>query len=216
MHRNIIIVATVVLALIAPGCSMLRTSAQPALVEAAASNDALTIADALEALIAIGKDTVADREFAHEQVCRVETDSAADAFARAVVAGRVVQSKGLLAAPLLAEAETYARRSRELDPEFRDGAATRMLGTLYVMAPASLLKHGDSELGLDLLDQLTEHRPDVIENHLRLAEAYVVLHDPDPARPHLCLTNAARARLRSDDQRLLDRLLTEVGKIDCK
>ena len=45
------------------------------------------------------------------------------------------------------DVERSARRSRELDPGFRDSAATRLLGTLYVIAPASLLKHGDSEAG---------------------------------------------------------------------
>lgn len=214
MYRHVR-VGIVILALIEPGCALRRAPAPPELVEAAQSNDALAIADALETLIATGKDTLADREFAYERIRLVESDTAAYAFARAAVAGRVVQNKGLLAAPLLAEAEAFARRSRELDPNFRDGAATRMLGTLYVMAPAHLLKHGDSELGLELLEQLTEQHPDVVENHLRLAEAYVVLHDPEPARPHLCEASAARARLRSDDLHLLDRLLIEVGKLDC-
>jgi hypothetical protein len=81
-------------------------------------------------------------------VRRQKEDTAASTFARAAVTGRLVQQKGLRAANLVPEIERFARRSRELDPDFRDGAATRLLGTLYVVAPATLLRHGDSEVGL--------------------------------------------------------------------
>ena len=113
------------------------------------------------------------------------------------------------------DVEKYARRSRALDPHFRDGAATRLLGTLYVIAPATLLDHGDSETGLELLEQLTAQHPDVPENHLRLAEAYVTLHDPDPARPHLCFSLARSTELRPDHQGLLRDLIEEVGSLTC-
>ena len=75
-------------------------------------------------------------------------------FARADVTGRLVQQRGFLAANLVPDIERAARRSRELDPNFRDGAATRLLGTLYVIAPAAVLEHGDSEQGLELLEGL--------------------------------------------------------------
>jgi hypothetical protein len=71
----------------------------------------------------------------------------------------------------------------DLDPDFRSGPATRLLGTLYVMAPAVSLEHGDSEGGIELLQGLVQTRPDVLENQLRLAEAYIALHDPAPAGP---------------------------------
>ena len=58
-----------------------------------------------------------------------------------------------------------------------------MLGTLYVIAPGALVKHGDSERGLELLEGLVSEHPEIVENHLRLAEAYIALGDPDPAGP---------------------------------
>jgi len=208
--------ALLALSLVVPACSARRPEPNPKLAAAMQSGDALAIADALETLVEDAQDTQSDRELALQRIESIQGDSAAYHFARASVAGRVIQGKGLLGAPLLVEAETEARRSAELDPDFRDGAATRMLGTLYVVAPARLLKHGDSEVGLEMLEGLTDRRPDVMENHLRLAEAYLMLHDPDPARPHLCTVRSQRSRLRRDDQRLLDRLIAEAGTLDCE
>jgi predicted Zn-dependent protease len=136
-------------------------------------------------------------------------------FARAAVTGRLVQQKGLMAAHLVPEIERCARRSRDLDPDFRGGAATRLLGTMYVMAPAVLLQHGDSEEGLQLLEGLVQTHPKVPENHLRLAEAYIALGDPAPAGPHLCRCLADKAALRPDDQRLLQHLIDGAGLPPC-
>jgi len=188
------------------GCAG-RKTVPPALMEAGDEQDVLALSDALEALIAAGQDTPADREYAYEIVRMHDEDTAPTTFARAAVTGRLVQQKGLLASHLIPEVERYGRRSRELDPDFRDGAATRLLGTLYVMAPAGLLKHGDSEDGIEMLEGLAEQYPDVLENHLRLAEAYIALHDPEPAAPHLCRCLAHKAALRTDDQALLKQLV---------
>ena len=193
-----------------------RARVHPSLLATADQNSALAVSDALEALIAAGKDTPADRKYAYDVVQTCTHDTAADTFARAAVTGRWVQQKGLLGADLVADIERFARRSREIDPAFRDGAATRLLGTLYVVAPAALLKHGNSEEGLDLLEGLTEQYPDVLENHLRLAEAYIALNDPAPACPHLrrCLAN--KSALRPDDQTLLNMLVAGAGPLRCK
>jgi hypothetical protein len=178
--------------------------------------DCLKVSDDLETLIEAGTDTPAAREKAYEQVRKSPCDSTAGlAFGRAAVIGRVVQQKGLLAANLVRDVELYARRSRDLDPQFRDEAATRMLGTLYVMAPAALLKHGDSETGLEMLQTMTREHPTIPENHLRLAEAFLALGDNDSARPEVCRTLTMRTRLRRDDQNLLNQLfgqLTAGGK----
>lgn len=214
--RTLLIVGTLLAAQLLAGCGARRDTSAPTLLEAASSGNALAIADALETLIAAGTATLSDRQFAYDQIRARAEDSAEYAFARASVAGRVVQQRGLLASPLLAEAEAYARRSRELDPDFRDGAATRMLGTLYVVAPARLLQHGNSELGLELLEGLATKHPDVAENHLRLAEAYIMLNDPKPAVSHLCRAQEERARLRRDDQQLLDELSKGIGPLRCE
>lgn len=173
--------------------------------------DCLKVSDDLEALIEAGTDTPAVREKAYEQVRRAPCDSTAGlAFGRAAVIGRVVQQKGLLAANLVRDVEWYARRSRELDPQFRDEAATRMLGTLYVMAPAALLKHGDSETGLGMLQTLAREHPTVPENRLRLAEAFAALGDNASARPEVCQCLTMRNRLRRDDQNLLNQLFAQL------
>ena len=187
----------------------------PELTVASDRQDPLAVSDALEALIAAGQDTPADRQYAYEVVRRDNEDTAPAMFARATVMGRFVQQKGLLAADLVPEIERCARRSRELDPGFRDGAATRLLGTLYVMAPATLLRHGNSEIGIELLEGLVQTHPEVLENHLRLAEAYITLGDPSPAEPHLCLCLAHRTTLRGDDQRLLRQLVEDARLPPC-
>lgn len=202
--------------LMAAGCTtLLPGSVNPELKEVAKRHDALATSDALEALIERDADSPADREFAYQAVQSPEEDTAAYAFARAAVTGRLVQRLGLRGASQVGEVETWALRSRELDPDFRDGAATRLLGTLYVIAPATFLKHGDSEEGLDMLEDLTEQHPNVPENQLRLSEAYIALGDVEPATQHLCASIAQRNALRRDDQKLLDHLLATVGTPDC-
>jgi hypothetical protein len=203
--------------LLAPGCATLqRGSVSPELAAAAERRDALVIADTLEALIERDEDSRADREFAYSAIRISEEDTAAYAFARASVTGRLVQSRGLRGASQVGEVEEWALRSQSLDPDFRNGAATRLLGTLYVIAPATFLKQGDSELGLEMLEELTRKHPDVPENQLRLAEAYIALGDQEPAAPHLCASLAQRETLRRDDQRLLDQLVATAGTPDCQ
>lgn len=185
------------------------------LIAAAQRGDALATSDALEVLIERGADAPGDREYAYETVCKQETDTAASAYGRAAVTGRLVQQRGLRGASLIGEVETFALRSRALDPGFRGGAATRLLGTLYVIAPGALLAHGDSEQGIELLEGLAAEYPKVMENQLRLAEAYIALGDPDPAGLPLCICLNHRLELRRDDQRLLDQLVATAGAPDC-
>jgi hypothetical protein len=215
-RRNLLRIVCCVLCLIAVGCAARRGTTHPALRRAVDQRDPLTVADSLEALIAAGIDTPADRQFAYEALAENHDDTASAAYARASVAGRLVQQKGLLGSGLIADVERDASRSRELDPSFRDGAATRMLGTLYVLAPASFLQRGDSEEGIVLLEGLVETYPYIPENHLRLAEAYIALGDPAPALPHLCRCLDVRATLRRDEQLLLAELIASVGTLDCR
>ena len=200
---------------LAPACAARRGRVHAELRAAAERGEALEVSDAIEALIDSRHDTPADREYAYDVVRQHEEDSAAYAYARAAVTGRLVQLLGLRAARLVPEIERFARRSHELDPGFRDGAATRLLGTLYVIAPAWLLEHGNSEEGLQLLEGLTTAHPDVVENHLRLAEAYITLGDTDSAGPHLCRCLVKRSALRADDQILLRELVTTTGMPRC-
>jgi len=181
----------------------------------AEAGDALALSDKLEAMIAEGRDTPAIREAAYEEIDRFKERTPAYYFARAAIIGRYVQQRGLRVANLVRDVEYAASKSIRLDPDFREGAAKRLLGTLYVFAPAALMRHGNSEKGLQILEDLTEQHPDTLENHLRLAEAYISLGDPDPACPHLCRCVAAKSSLRPDDQQLLDRLLVDLQPLAC-
>lgn len=197
----------VALALIAAsGCGPLKHLPLPG----GTTVDCLAVSDELETLIEKGTDSPKARELAYEKVRQSPCEGVGQSFGRAAVTGRVVQQKGLLAANLVRDVETYARRSRDLDPTFRDFASTRMLGTLYVLAPAAFVKHGDSESGLDLLETLVREHPTVPENHLRLAEAYVSLGDTKSARPEICHCLTIRERFRRDDQQLLNQLFSQL------
>jgi hypothetical protein len=190
-------------------------TAHVSLQEIAAKGDALATSDALEQLIAEGKDTAADRELALNAVRAHEEQTAEYAFARAAITGRVVQSRGLTGAGLVGDVEKWALLSKKLNPNFRNGAAARLLGTLYVMAPSGWLEHGDSEEGLSLLEGLVKAHPEQLENHLRLAEAYIALGDAASGKPYLCRVLARRSELRRDDQLLLDHLFSDAGHPTC-
>jgi hypothetical protein len=175
----------------------------------------LTVLDTLESLIANRKATEADRQFAYHIVSKRKIKSSEDAFARAAIAGRLAEISGMSAGALVAEVEQYARMSLAKDASFRSGSAQRMLGTLYVLAPRFMLKHGDSEDGLELLEQLVQKWPADIENHLRVAEAYIALGDEEPAIDHLCFCLARKRDLRLDDRELLESLIEEIDLQKC-
>lgn len=183
-------------------------------IEQADRADPLALYELLEQRIAAGADTEADRVAALEQLRAAPDDqTAAYAFVRAAVAGRVAEGRGLKALKLLEEMRTWALLSIERDPIYRDMAATRMLGTLYVLA-GQHLADGDSEQGLELLEDVVDAYPDAPTNHLRLAEGYVALGDPEPAYPSLCLAQGSRAQLTAEEQRLLDGLLEDIGGVE--
>lgn len=211
-----LLVAALLLAELSACCPPAPAVPSPApLQQALDDGDALEIADALEALIGDGKDTQHDRQLAYNRVKSEEEPTAAYAYARAAITGRLVQSKGLTAAFLVREAEDWALKSRAIDPTFRSGAAARLLGTLYVLAPGSLLKSGDSEKGLEILERLVKEYPDAPENHLRYAEALIALGDPGPAVDPLCVCLRQKARLKKDDQNLLQKLFQDAGSPTC-
>ncbi len=176
-----------------------------------------SLADRLEASIDAGTATEQDRLYAYHQARERGVHNAEDALAYAMIAGRVAQLRGLAAGKLVAEVERYARESIERDPNLRQGAAKRLLGSLYVMAPPSLLEAGDSEVGLELLEGVVERWPEQVQNRLRLAEAYVALDDPQPAVEHACWVAQRRAQLRPAEAELLAQLLErlELRESEC-
>jgi hypothetical protein len=50
---------------------------------------------------------------------------------------------------------------------------------------------------------------------LRLAEAYIALGDPEPAKEHLCVVQRGEATLSDGDRRLLTKLVADSGKLEC-
>ena len=186
---------------------------RPEFRSAAARHDALKISDTLEEVIDGQRERPRDRQAAYDAVRQWPQRTAEYAYARAALTGRLAQKRGLTGATLIGEMESWALYSLEIDPAFRRGAAKRMLGTLYVLAPASLLDKGDSEDGLTMLEELLEQFPDDLQNHLRVAEAYIALDDPDGAHDPLCRCLNGPAKLRPQDQRLLSQLVTQMGGV---
>lgn len=187
-----------------PSASVTAPSAQ--------HEDPVAVYDALEQAIAGGTDSEQQRVDALARVEQAPDDGTPGyAFVRAALNGRVAELRGANAGRLVTEAEAWARKSLERDPAFRDGAATQMLGSLYVMAPARLLEHGDSEKGLEMLEALVKAQPEQPRYRLRLAQAYFNLGDDEAGVPHLCASLPARAALRGDEQKLLDKLVEGAG-----
>ena len=185
-------------------------SVDPTIAEADQA-DPVALYELLEQRIAAGTDSEADRVAALEQVRAAADDqTAAYAYVRAAVAGRVAEGRGLKALKLLEEMQTWALLSIERDANYRDMAATRMLGTLYVLA-GQHLESGDSEQGLELLEDVVDAHPEAPANHLRLAEGFVALGDPEPGYPNLCVAQAERGQLSAEEQQLLDGLLKDIG-----
>lgn len=178
----------------------------------AAPRSALDVLHALENDIAHGREQARDRESAYQEAAALPDDQTADyAFARAALAGRLAERRGAGAGKLVGEAERWARLALQRDPKDDDGAATRMLGSLYVMAPRRLVEHGDAEVGLSMLESLAADHPEEPRNHLRLAEALVFSGDVDSARDPLCMALRHREVFRPDEQKLLASLVEESG-----
>lgn len=166
----------------------------------------------LEGRIDAGDVGEGERKTAYDQVVALEPEPATAeyCFVRAAVAGRLAEARGLRAVGLVKEVEAYALRSIELDAAYENGAARRLLGTLYVMAE-DYVEQGDSEEGLELLEALVDEDPDRAENRLRLAEGFIVLGDPEPGLEHLCKAVEGRDQLRPSVARRLDELVDEQG-----
>ncbi|MFV8754236.1 hypothetical protein ACNOYE_27140 [Nannocystaceae bacterium ST9] len=187
-----------------------KGSVDPSIGEAA-QQGAWAIHEALEARILAGSASEADRVAALDRVREATDDgSAAHAYARASVAGRVAEDRGLKALALLEEMREWAEKSIARDPEFDGMAAKRLLGTLYVLAGRHLSK-GDSELGLELLEEVAAAHPDLARNQLRLGEGYVALGDAESGFEPLCKAQAGRDSLTGEEQKLLAQLIEDAG-----
>jgi len=212
--RRTLFAAVLTAAFVGVGCKpTAAVTTNPAFADA---KTPITVYERLESLIDAGKDSKKDREDAYRHVQTLDDGTPAYFFARAAIAGRLAEKRGAEAGLLVTEAEDYARRARAVEPDFLDGSATRLLGSLYVLAPGRLLRHGDSETGLELLEGEAKAHPDRLVSRLRLAEAYIALNDPDPATEHLCAVQAGEASLSNGDKKLLAKLVADAGAPECK
>ena len=210
--RRMLLAAILVAASAGMGCKPSADLNNPSF---AGTHSAFEVYERLEALIDAQKDNKQDREDAYALVVKQADTSPEYYFARAAVAGRLAENRGLQALGLVTETEDYARKVRAIAPDYREGAATRMLGTLYVLAPPSLVKHGDSETGLELLEAEVKAHPERLISRLRLAEAYIALGDSEPAKEHLCEVQRGEPTLSAGDRRLLTKLVADAGKLEC-
>ena len=183
------------------------------LKSAVQSQDAIAVATALEELIEAGEDTRSDREYAYYKLQAFNDGTAGYSYARALVAARLAERRGVAGLEQVKEAEAYAMRSISISPTYRDGDARRLLASLYVMA-GSYTRHGDSEAGLAMLEDLVEQYPTDGRNHLRLAEALISLGDVESAVEPLCQARGLDAQFKVSERELLGRLEAEAGGED--
>ena len=88
-------------------------------------------------------------------------------------------------------------------------------GATTVLEAAGDAPADEAALIARLLAHVAACDPDVIENHLRYAEALIALGDPTPATEALCKCIGQKATLRKDDQHLLEKLVQDAGSPAC-
>jgi hypothetical protein len=140
-------------------------------------------------------------------------DDAEAAYLQAVNLGLYVQAKGLTAVGRLSELVKLLKVAGQ-QPQLDDGGPLRVLGLLYVKAPAWPVGPGDLDLGLDLLKKAAETYPEHPLNHLFYAEALIADGQKEQARAEL-----ERTRVLATPQRLGDwsaRWQDEANKLEAK
>jgi hypothetical protein len=140
-------------------------------------------------------------------------DDAEAAYLQAVNLGLYVQAKGLTAVGRLSELVKLLKVAGQ-QPQIDDGGPLRVLGLLYVKAPAWPVGPGDLDLGLDLLKKASESYPEHPLNRLFYAEALIADGQKGQAR-----TELERARALSTPQRFGEwaaRWQDQANKLEAK
>ena len=203
--------------LLAAGCATLRPgSVNPELKAVAQRNDALVTADALEALIERDADSPADREFAYEAIQTPEEDTAAYAFARATVTGRLVQQ------PRPAGREPGGRGGElgDAQPRARSGfprrsgdpAARHALRDRARHPPRARRFRAGARAARGAGGAATRTCPRTSCGWRRPTSRSAIRSRP---RRTCARRLAQRNALRRDDQQLLDHLVATAGTPDC-
>ena len=125
-------------------------------------------------------------------------DDAEAAYLQAVNLGLYVHAKGLTAVGRLSELVKLLKVAGQ-QPQIDDGGPLRVLGLLYVKAPAWPVGPGDLDLGLDLLKKAAESYPEHPLNHLFYAEALIADGKKAEARAEIERTRALATPQRFGD-----------------
>lgn len=125
-------------------------------------------------------------------------DDAEAAYLQAVNLGLYVHAKGLTAVGRLSELVKLLKIAGQ-QPQIDDGGPLRVLGLLYVKAPAWPVGPGDLDLGLDLLKKAAESYPEHPLNHLFYAEALIADGKKAEARTEIERTRALATPQRFGD-----------------
>lgn len=111
-------------------------------------------------------------------------DDAEATYLQALNLGLYVRAKGLAAVGRLSELVALLK-SAGAKPDLDQGGPLRVLGLLYVRAPAWPVGPGDLDVGLDLLKQAADKYPEHPLNHLFYAQALIEADDSVSARREL-------------------------------
>jgi hypothetical protein len=95
--------------------------------------------------------------------------------------GLAVRGHLTLAMDNLTRLEAEMKKALALSPDIDDGGPMRLLGTLYIKAPAWPNGIGDRDKGLDLLEQAVKKHPEHPLNHLFYAQAILAIDDEGAA-----------------------------------
>ena len=73
----------------------------------------------------------------------------------------------------LGPVEKHGKKAMELDENYYEGGPLRLMGRLYQQAPGWPVGPGDGKKAIELLEKAVKVGPDVLYNHVYLAEAYL-------------------------------------------
>jgi hypothetical protein len=116
-------------------------------------------------------------------------DDAEAAYLQALNLGLYVRAKGLAAVGRLSDLVALLKTA-SAKPDLDQGGPLRVLGLLYVRAPAWPVGPGDLDAGLELLKQAAGKYPEHPLNHLFYAQALIEADDQAGARRELDQTRA--------------------------
>ncbi len=142
-----------------------------------------------------------------EQVAALE-------YTAAEALGLRARQRGSGAVLLLKTIYAHAQAAAAADPNFRDGAARRLMGLLMVKAPGWPAGPGDPDSGVKMLEEVTHQFPRVAEGYLLLAEAYLDESRVNEAATILALSKPLlgnNPRTRKLHEEVAERLRTNRG-----